>query len=190
MSRTIPIEEIARRPQPGWAIPGSITFSPDDRIVTYLYSPEGGLVQQLYAFDPDTGEHRILVIPPGEGATEENLSLEDRLRRERMRQLELGVTAYRWAPGQARLLLPFPDGLYVQEGLQATPRKIVDTTRGPVLDPRFSPNGEWIGYIQSNELWVVPASGGEPLAVDQRCSRKRAHASFGRVYRSGRNGAP
>ncbi len=55
------IEEIARFPLPGMSIPGSIAFSPDGRLIGYLWSEEGSLTRQLYAFDPETGEHRLLV---------------------------------------------------------------------------------------------------------------------------------
>jgi len=140
-----------------------LAFSPDDRLITYLHSPEGGLVRQLYAYNIETRERSLLVSPPGEAASEENLSLEEKLRRERARQLELGVTAYAWAPRGTRLLVPFPDGLYVQDGPNEPLRKVVDAASGGiVIDPRFSPDGEWIAYVQDSELWVVPAQGGEP----------------------------
>ena len=41
----IPIEEVARAPLPGMAIPGALAFSPDDRFITYLLSPEANLVR-------------------------------------------------------------------------------------------------------------------------------------------------
>ncbi len=63
-------------------------------------------MRQLFAFDPKTGEHRLLVEPPGGGETEENVSLEEALRRERQRQRELGVTQYAWAKQASRLLVP------------------------------------------------------------------------------------
>ncbi len=170
--KPITLEDVARMPRPGWAIPGGLAFSPDDSLVTYLYSPEGGLVRQLYAFNPQTGQRRLLVTPPG-GVQEADLSLEEKLRRERQRQLELGVTSYAWSPKltpahTARLLMPFPDGLYMQEvrlGEQFEPgelQKLVDSANGAVIDPRFSPDGQWIAYVQADELWVMPAAGGEP----------------------------
>ena len=189
MTPQITLEEVARMPRPGWSIPGMLAFSPDDRLITYLHSPEGGLVRQLYAYNLETRERSLLVSPPGEAASEENLSLEEKLRRERARQLELGVTAYAWAPEGTRLLVPFPDGLYVQDGLNEPLRKVVDAASGGiVIDPRFSPDGEWIAYVQDSELWVVPAQGGEPAPADQRCAGKRAHPRAGGIHRPGRNG--
>jgi dipeptidyl-peptidase 4 len=112
----IPLEDVAAYPLPGTAVPGAIKFSPDDRLVTYLYSAEGSLVRQLYQFDLQSGARMLRAAPPGAGASEENLSVEEKLRRERQRQRELGVTSYAWSPVGLRLLLPFPDGLYLQDG--------------------------------------------------------------------------
>ncbi len=166
MAKAIPIEEVARIPRPGWAVPGAAQFRPDGKLISYLHSPEGGLVRQLYALDPHSGERYLLAQPPGEGVREENLSMEEKLRRERARMHELGVTSYAWSPKGDRLLLPFPDGLYIQDGARgAEPRKIVDAADGPLIDPRFAPDGRWIAFVRGGELWVVSADGGTPVQV-------------------------
>ena len=158
----IPIEEVARAPLPGMAIPGALAFSPDDRFITYLLSPEANLVRQLYLFNPESGEHSLLLSPPDGGATEQNIPLEEALRRERQRQLEVGVTQYAWAEHANRLLIPLPDGLYVQDGPRAPLRKIAAGHGAPILDPQFSPDGGWVAYVQEAELHVVSAEGGAP----------------------------
>src|SRR6185503_5037733 len=101
------------------AIPGAVAWSPDDRLITYLYSPDHGLTRQLYAFDPASGEQRLLLAPSDGGATEENISLEEQLRRERLRQRELGVTQYDWAQRANHILVPLRGDIYVQDGLGA-----------------------------------------------------------------------
>ena len=78
-------EDIARIPAPGMTYPSRISFSPDGQLVTYLHAAEGSLVRQLYGFDPATAQARLLLAPPDGGATEDNLSLEEKLRRERQR---------------------------------------------------------------------------------------------------------
>lgn len=60
-------EDVARYPYPGMSIPTGIAFSPDDALITYLHSAEGTLTQQLYAFDPATGDKRLLVNPAAGG---------------------------------------------------------------------------------------------------------------------------
>jgi dipeptidyl-peptidase-4 len=159
---SFPIEEIARIPPPGMAIPGAFAFSPDGRWVSYLFSPEGGLVRQLYKFDPESGETSLLAAPPHGGASEENLSAEEKLRRERMRQYELGITAYAWAPAGDRLLIPLPDGLYLQEGVDGTLHRLVGSEAGALLDPQFSPDGEWLAYVQQAEVFVIHHNGRTP----------------------------
>ena len=159
---SFPIEEVAKYPFPGFIVPGAFAFSPDDSKITFLFSPDRSLSQQLFAFDPATGQQRQVVTPDSAGTTEENVSLEEALRRERQRQLNTGVTQYEWAKTGNLILLPFPDGLYVQGGLDAPIRKILDVAGHPALDARFSPNGQWVAYVQNAELFIVPSEGGEP----------------------------
>jgi dipeptidyl-peptidase-4 len=158
----IPLEDVARAPVPGGVFPTRIAFSPDGRMVTFLNASQGSLVRQLFAYDVETNQTRLLLTPPGGGATEDNLSLEEKLRRERLRQLDLGITSYHWAPVGMRMLLPLPDGLYMVDEPGGAPRLLVSSEKGALLDPKFSPDGDWIAYVQSGEVWVVAASGGEP----------------------------
>ena len=57
----ITFEDIATFPRPGCAAPDSISFSPDDSVVTYLASADGSLTRQLYAMDIATGEVRRIL---------------------------------------------------------------------------------------------------------------------------------
>jgi dipeptidyl-peptidase-4 len=167
------IEEIAKYPSPGNIAPGNFAFSPDGTLLTFLYSPERTLSRQLFALDLKSGERRLFFESAG-GTTEENVSLAEALRRERQRQLTTGVTHYEWARQGSRVLIPFPDGLYVQDGLNAPLRKILATDEQPALDPRFSPDGKWVSYVQDAELYIIPIEGGEPrqLTHDARGTGK------------------
>jgi dipeptidyl-peptidase-4 len=170
----MPIEVVVSYPLPGMAIPGAIAFSPDDKLITYLLSPDRSLARQLYAFDPATGEQRLLLAPAGGGATEENISLEEKLRRERARQREIGVTQYAWAEDGERILVPLRGGIFVQDGPQAALRELLGSDGAPALTPLFSPDGAWVAYVQDGELYVLPAGGGEPrrLTHDARGTGK------------------
>lgn len=161
-STPLQIEDAARLPLPGMAIPGGLAFSPDGRWISYLFSPGGSLVRQLFKYNPISGEHSLLAAPAGAAQGEDNLSPEERLRRERLRQYELGITSYAWSADGRRLLIPLPDGLYVQEDLAGGLERRVEASGGALLDPSFSPDGEWIAYVQNGELWIAPSSGGPP----------------------------
>jgi dipeptidyl-peptidase-4 len=162
MSRSsFPIEEVAKYPSPGNVAPGRFAFSPDDSIVTFLYSPDHSRSRQMFAFELKTREKRSFITTSNE-TTEENVSLAEALRRERQRQMTTGVTDYEWARKDNRVLVPFPDGLYIQDGLNAPLRKILDVVNQPALDPRFSPDGRWVSYVQNAELFIIPSDGGVP----------------------------
>ncbi|MBE2225306.1 MAG: DPP IV N-terminal domain-containing protein, partial [Anaerolineae bacterium] len=154
MKKAITIEDVATYPYPGTAVPGNLQFSPDDTLITYLFSGEGSLVRQLYALDPDSGETRQLVKPAGDGDTEENLTLEEKLRRERMRQRETGITQYAWSK-EGRILIPLLGGLFVQNGADGELQQILAKSEHPILDAQFSPDGKWIAYVQDAELYVI-----------------------------------
>ncbi len=158
------IEEVARFPGPGMAIPGAFAFSADDGLLTFLFSAEGSLTRQLYARDLATDQEHVLLAAP-DGAGESDLSIEEQLRRERQRQLELGVTAYAWADTGTRMLVTLPGGLFVLDHPQAPLRQVVDASPSPALDPQLSPDGQWVAYVQNDELWVVSAEGGQPLQL-------------------------
>jgi dipeptidyl-peptidase 4 len=156
------VEEVARHPLPGMAVPDHVLFSPDNKVITYLASPERSLVRQLFAFDPTTQAESLCVSPPGGGTTEENVSLAEALRRERLRQREIGVTTYAWAERAMRLLVPIKGDVYVQEGVGAPLRLLVSGAEGPIQDPELSPDGEAVAFVSDAELHVAPFSGGEP----------------------------
>ena len=157
---SFPIEEVARHPLPGMAIPDQIRFSPDDKWITFLWSPERSLVRQLYCFDPATGTKTSMISREGDGTTEENVSLAEALRRERMRQREVGITAYAWAKKKNRLLVPIKNDLYVVDGPDA-PLRLIYAAKGVTLQcPRMSPDGTLVAYVADAELYVVSADGG------------------------------
>ena len=108
-----PVEDIVQYPLPGYVAPASVSFSSDDKLITYLYSPDSTLSRKIYAFDVTARQQRLLVSPPGGGVDEGNLSTVEKLRRERLRERGLGVTRYEWAKGCAtpRLMVPLPGGV-------------------------------------------------------------------------------
>lgn len=160
-SPTIPLNEVAQIPAPGMSFPADLAFSPDDYLVTYLYSPERSLTRQLFAFDIQSGQHKLLVTPPGGGTTEENVSPEEALRRERMRQLEVGVTQYAWSKQGERLLIPAQGSIYISDEPFSPLRCLWQSQAKPALDARFSPDSLWVAFVLEAELYVISTNGGE-----------------------------
>jgi dipeptidyl-peptidase-4 len=113
------VEEIVQHPLPGYGVPSVLSFSPDDRRVAYLYSPDGTLHRKVFTFDTAQRCQELLFGPPDGGGLEEgNLSAEERLRRERARERGLGVTRYEWrarhsgeSSSRAGIVVPLPSGV-------------------------------------------------------------------------------
>ncbi len=157
--------DAAEYPRPGMVVPGVITFSPDDRWITYLYSPDNSLYRHLYAYNLQTAEYRCIYTAKGGGETEETLSAEEKLRRERARNRALGVTHYAWMPGAPpdtiRIMIPLNGSVTVLDDFSAEPRLVVSNANGPVLDPQWSPDGRFIAFVRDAELFVANALSGK-----------------------------
>ena len=164
---SLKFEDIAKLPRPGTTAPGNLSFSPDQKILTYLHATGDDLQRQLYGLDLKTLESNVFVRPPG-GDTEENLSLEEKLRRERQRLMATGIQVYSWSGrtnsnnGGGRVLVPLQGNIYVQdlEGAgKGKLRMIFDKSstgrNGGAIDAQLSPDGTMVGFVQEAEIYVV-----------------------------------
>ncbi|TDH65290.1 hypothetical protein CCR75_002047 [Bremia lactucae] len=175
----IALEDVAKMPAPGLCMPVNITFSPDSRIVAFLHAPgsQSGLSRQLYALDVGSRLVYLLAAPPNQGNTEGNLSLEEKLRRERQRQMGVGITSYAWNPStlSQHLLYSIQGDIYLQEQPGAEIKLLFDKkstgAAGSAIDPQFSPDGRWVAFVQDKELYVIPTyvveGGQKPEQVTQ-----------------------
>ncbi|XP_038986144.1 dipeptidyl aminopeptidase 4-like [Phoenix dactylifera] len=165
-----PVEEIVQYPLPGYVAPSSISFSPDDRLISYLFSPDGTLYRKVYAFDIASRRQDLIFSPPdGGGLDESNLSAEEKLRRERSRERGLGVTRYEWRgrspssscflPGKPTIMVPLPAGVYFQDVWGSEPElKLQSGAGSPIIDPHLSPDGSMLAFVRDDELHVLNLS--------------------------------
>ncbi|MDJ0343823.1 prolyl oligopeptidase family serine peptidase [Streptomyces sp. H10-C2] len=145
--------------------PRSFTVSPDGERVAFLRSRSGTDPSNLlWILDPASGQERIAADPGAllSGAGEE-LSAQERARRERSREGSAGVVGY--AVDQAVELAAFAlsGRLFVAELRAGTAREL--PAAGPVVDPRPSPDGRRVAYVAGGALRVVDAEGGGDRAL-------------------------
>ena len=101
-------ENIAR-PPPGSLLPLSLQFSPDEKLLTYLFRDESGNSRQLYSVDcssPSYEKEKMLDV----SKETSKLSHEEALRRERMRLFADGVVSYEWCGSSTstqKVMIPF-----------------------------------------------------------------------------------
>ncbi len=163
----VPVEDVARYPLPGTAVPVAAAFSADGRWVTYLHSPDRSLRRELFVMDAETGEARSLLGRAPSEVTEQTLTLDEKLRRERARELGVGVTSYAWVKETGSILVPLAGGLWVLDDVtDAEPRLVVG---GEAIDPQVSPDGTRVAFVREAEVWVAPLDGSaapQPLTRD------------------------
>src|SRR5437870_8205823 len=124
------------------AIPGKLHYSPDATFISYLFSERGDLVRDLWRLDLGTGKKEHWLSAPGEAVTEENISREEALRRERLRLRETGITEYLWAEKANVMLLPLRGELYRwTEGA-------VTRVTGGVIDPKITDDGHQVFFVR------------------------------------------
>lgn len=160
----IPIEEIARFPRPGTSGPVGWGYRKDGALLAYLASPEGDLAQVLHGHDVETGESRV-IAEPTTAAGEDDLSLEEKLRRERLRQRAVGITSYAFDKDGERVLVPVAGGIFVLDEPGSPLRELVSAKDGTCIDATFSPRGDTVAFVRDAEVHVVATAGGAPRAI-------------------------
>lgn len=152
--RAIPLEEVVRLPAPGGGGPSAFRFL-DSRTLAYLEPAPGGVAHELWTLDLRTGE-RCLRVGAARGLREEGLTLEEQLRRERLRTRAIGVTSFKSGGNGRTLLVPLGGELWaerVESGL-ATGEGL-HRIEGEALDPALSPDGRRVAFVRDAELCVA-----------------------------------
>jgi dipeptidyl-peptidase-4 len=157
----------------------SLRVSPDGERVTFLRGRTDNQFQlDLWEFNmKDKTTHRLvdsLQLVPNE-----NLSLEEKARRERARTASLsGILSYSWSPDGKQLLVPIAGDLYlVDVNRPDSARKVAS---GNVLDPKISPRGRYVSYVRDQNLYVIDLATGQErqLTMDGKDTVHNGEAEF------------
>ncbi|CEM09172.1 unnamed protein product [Vitrella brassicaformis CCMP3155] len=169
----------------------TFSFSPDNKWVTYL-AVHGASVRHLYAIHVDEGVPRRIVDPlrlTNTALRDEDLSLEEKLQRERARSSGLGVTKYHWSTAHNSILLPFGKALWIKSLPSSStdeeptePYCLLDAPPDdphPMLDALWSPDGQMVSLVRDKEVYVVGVEGeGEPGVALQLTSGARGNGGW------------
>ncbi|CAF0751008.1 unnamed protein product [Adineta steineri] len=175
--RQITSRDVASIPQPGFNLAESINFSPDDNLLTYLRSPNHSLMRQLYAYDLRTDREFLYAKQQIEDQTmDDQFSIEEQLQRERQCELMTGITRYQLTKNktQSIMLIPIGTDLYIHDKKEL--RLLVNGShRSPILDPKLSPDGTFVAYVQDNELYCVSTASSNPPTQPRRLTFDARH---------------
>ncbi|WP_055621852.1 prolyl oligopeptidase family serine peptidase [Streptomyces sp. JHA19] len=139
--------------------PRAFTVAPDGSRAVFLRSSSGtDPASSLWVFDTADGGERVAADPRALlGGASEKLSAEERARRERSREGGAGVVSYATDSAVELASFALSGRLFAAELRVGTAREL--PVRGPVIDPRPSPDGRHIAYVARGALRVVGAEG-------------------------------
>ncbi|MGI5470695.1 prolyl oligopeptidase family serine peptidase [Streptomyces sp. CA-132043] len=158
-------------------VPRGFSVSPDGTRVAFLRSRSGtDRANLLWVLDLDAGRE-YAAADPAEllGGADEELSPEERARRERTREGSGGVVGYATDAAVELAAFPLSGRLFVSELRAGTCREL--PVPGPVVDPRPSPDGRYVAYVAEGALRVVPVTGDGTADGDGAAHGDRALAA-------------
>jgi len=134
-------------------------IAPNGDYVTVLQGrKEDANQQDLWAYDLESGEGRLLVSSTDILGEPEELSLEEKNRRERRREYGSGIVSYDWV-GDSLLLFPLGGDIYLYD-LETKEARQVTATKGFETDPKVFGGGQYVAYIRENNLYVKDLKSG------------------------------
>ncbi|TQL20378.1 prolyl oligopeptidase family serine peptidase [Streptomyces sp. SLBN-134] len=145
--------------------PRSFSVAPDGSRVVFLRSGSGtDRAHSLWVLDTDGGGERVAADPRALlGGALENLSAEERARRERSREGGAGIVGYATDAAVELASFALSGRLFAAELRAGTAREL--PTPGQVIDPRPSPDGRQVAYVARGALRVVGAEGADDRAL-------------------------
>ncbi|MGP3985258.1 prolyl oligopeptidase family serine peptidase [Streptomyces sp. 3N207] len=145
--------------------PRSFTVAPDGSRVVFLRSRSGSdLANLLWVQEVADGQERIAADPEALlGGAAEELSPEERARRERSREGTAGVVAYATDSSVRMAAFALSGRLFTADLLSERSQELPTPT--PVVDPRPSPDGQHVAYVTGGALRVVTATGKDDRAL-------------------------
>ncbi|MBJ6644014.1 prolyl oligopeptidase family serine peptidase [Streptomyces griseoincarnatus] len=145
--------------------PRFFSVAPDGSRVVFLRSGSGtDRANALWVLDTDGGGERVAADPRALlGGASEQLSAEERARRERSREGGAGIVGYATDAAVELAAFALSGRLFTAELRAGTAREL--PTPGPVIDPRPSPDGRHVAYVARGALRVVSAEGADDRAL-------------------------
>jgi dipeptidyl-peptidase-4 len=145
--------------------PAKPKFSPDGKTVFFLRSEAKNPKQSLYAFDVASKETKLLLSPEMLlGGKDEQLSAEEKARRERQRITAGGFADYHLSPDGSMILVSLSGRLFVFDRTAETHAEL-KTGSGSCIDPKWSPDGKMVGYVRGYDVYAFDLASGKETAV-------------------------
>ncbi|MEL4295345.1 S9 family peptidase [Shewanella xiamenensis] len=172
------IERMNASPALAGTSPRGLKLSPDGQRVTYLAGRKDNQnFYDLWQMDVKTGESSLLLNADKLASNE--LSDEEKARRERQRIYGEGIMEYFWADDSKALLIPASGNLYYFS-LADNSVSQLPIGEGFATDARLSPKGNFVSFVRDQNLYVINLATKklEAMTTDGGGAIKNAMAEF------------
>lgn len=143
----------------------ALKFSPDGSRVTYLQGKASDHQRyDLWEYNLAANSKRLLVDSDDIFAGKEELSDEEKARRERQRVYGSGIMEYTFSKDGSALLFPVNGDIYYYDLAKKEARRITETTAFET-DIKFSPKGQYISFIREQNLFVYNLKENEEIQL-------------------------
>ncbi len=156
-SDRLTIERIMDSPTLDGKSPKALKASPDGKRITYLKEKTTDAeTLDLWEFNLDTKQHRMLVDSKEITKGEESLSAEEKARRERMRISQKGIVEYFWSESGNALIFPLAGGIYFYSLTETNPKiKLLSRGKEHETDAHISRSGRYVSYVRKGNLYFM-----------------------------------
>lgn len=155
--------------------PNAIKLTPAGDAVLFLRSGPRSPVQDLFELDVASGRERVLLTAATLlGGGRENLTAEERARRERQRVSARGIASFELSEDGRRLLVPLGGRLFVLSRDDGRVRVLPDSG-GAAIDARFSPDGSRVACVRNHDLHVIDVASGRQRRLTEGGTAAAAH---------------
>ncbi|GIU37345.1 peptidase S9 [Shewanella colwelliana] len=147
------IERLYASPALAGSSPRGLKLSPDGQRVTYLAGrSEDQHLYDLWQMNVATGEQAILLN--ADQLKSDELSDEEKARRERQRIYGQGIMEYFWSDDSQALLIPASGALYYY-AVATQKVELLPTGEGFTTDAKLSPKGNFVSFVREQNLYVL-----------------------------------
>jgi len=167
VAEKLSLERIYSDPSLAGKAPSKLKVSPDGKRATYIQARVDDYNRfDLWEYNVETGERAMLVDSQALYSGPENLSDEEKARRERQRIFGKGILEYTWSDNGKALLFPLNGDIFYFE-LGAKKAKKLTNGEGFATDVKFSPKGNFISFVRDQNLYLIDIKTGKTRALTQ-----------------------
>lgn len=150
-------------------------ISPDGKTVLFLRGEPKTPKLKLFEFDVVSGKTRELLSPELilKGG-EEDLTPEEKARRERQRVSVGGFADYHLSPGGSQIMVMLSGKIYLFDRETEKVRQL-KTGPGTILDPKWSPYARYVSYVRNYDVMAYDLENDKELSVTTGGTAEKTH---------------